>query len=100
MRGFPKHFNTKQDVLNLLNTPEFAPQAKKALQSMIDNRFTWVVAKELSEKDVGIEDETHKVVIETQDGKQISNQVELKEDSQSHLFRLGFTVAEAMELMK
>lgn len=100
MKGFPKHINTKQDVLNLLSMSEYAAQAKINLKQLVDNRFAWFVGKTLATGEIGKEDATNKIIIEEQDGKQVRKQMELKEDPVAQLFQIGLSVAEAEGLIK
>ena len=99
MRGFPKWFNVKQDVLNCLE--EFPTQMKAKLQDWLDNRFVWQTSGEILEGEEGVTDATHRVVeeldMETWAVKRL--QQELVEDKNSHLFRIGFTVEEAEKIV-
>lgn len=47
MRGFPKWFNVKQDVLNAL--AEYPEETKAFLQKCLDERFSWLVTKKLDD---------------------------------------------------
>lgn len=47
MRGFPKWFNVKQDVLNAL--AEYPEETKAFLQRCLDERFSWLVTKKLDD---------------------------------------------------
>lgn len=81
--------NTKQDYLNTINTE----QCKKALKSLIDTRFVWNNVQVIT--DEGQTDDTHRVI---QDDENYIQQ-ELIEDPNAELFRLGFTVEEAQQLL-
>ncbi len=92
MRGFPKHFNSKQDFMNCLEL--FPEETKAELQRLLDDRFVWVDTAILNGT-AGVVDSTHRV-IESDDGL---IQQELKEDTNAKLFRLGFTVSEVEEIL-
>lgn len=100
MREYPRIIGTRQDVVNLLNDPDTADRVKEDLQRMIDARFAWVVSGELGNDDPGCEDDTHKVIVEEQDGKEVRVQMELSEDPMAQIFRIGLTVAEAEVLIQ
>lgn len=60
MKGFPKHFNTKEDVMN---AKEIDPQRTEAfLRAAIDGREGWHVTGPLTTEVEGITDDTHRVV--------------------------------------
>jgi hypothetical protein len=100
MKGFPKHFNTKQDIMITLNKrPE---QTKAAIQRMLDNRHSWMIESKLPEGETGIEDDTHRVVeITDEETGEVSERYQMawEEDPTAQLFRLGFTVSEAEGLI-
>ena len=120
MKGFPKYFNIKQDVLNTLAV--YPKETKDYLKNLIDERFNWLPteivkqdfvsdgkaasfdsAKKLTKGDKETIDATHRVT-ELKDDKtqEITEryQEEYKEDPNCKLFRLGFTVEEAQTLIK
>lgn len=100
MRGFPKHLNTRQDVDNVLQShPE---QARQRLQAMVDERFNWFYDGELADGEAGVTDDTHKVETfeDETTGEVRRYQMELREDPNATLFRLGLTVAEAESLIQ
>ena len=98
MRGFPKHLNTKHDILNLKD--DYPEQTKAAVQRLLEDRIQWLNIGPIAELKTGIEDKTHKI-IETEDikGGAERYQLELKEDPDARLYRLGFTVEEAEKLI-
>lgn len=104
MKGYPKHLNNKQDYLNMLGIDK--EETVKRLQNLLDERFSWFQGEKLADGDEGIEDSTHKVVVQqervenAEEEIEVRYQYELKEDENSTLFRLGFTVAEVKKLMK
>jgi hypothetical protein len=83
--------NTKEDYLNLLQINK--NEAKIELQNLLDNRFHWFdVAVLEADEEV---DTTHRIIGET-DERILQ---EYKEDSNSRLFMLGFTVEEVERLI-
>jgi DNA mismatch repair ATPase MutS len=100
MKGFPKYFNTKQDVLNVI--AEYPTETKAFLQRCIDERIDWITTKKLEEGETGIIDATHRIQ-ELKDDitKEVTEryQEKYKEDPNCKLFRLGFTVEEAYRLI-
>lgn len=93
MRGFPKFLNTKQDYLNCLTM--FPEETKKALQTLLDNRFNWFDVAIL-EEDV-TELAVNQRIIEADGEKMLQEE---KEDPNARIFLLGFTVEEVEELIK
>lgn len=93
MRGFPKFLNTKQDYLNCLTM--FPEETKKALQTLLDNRFNWFDVA-IIEEDV-TELAVNQRIIETDGEKMLQEE---KEDPNARIFLLGFTVEEVEELIK
>jgi len=87
--------NTKQDYINYLKiNPN---NAKQELQYLLNSRFAWFNTKVMDEKDTSlVEDETHRFIEEEDDGFLYQ---EYLEDSNSKLFKIGFTVAEVEELI-
>ena len=99
MQGFPKWFNTRQDVdLCLVEYPE---EMKAKLREWLENRFVWVTTATLPGREAGIEDATHRIIEETADsGSPVEYlQQGLQVDPNYHLFRLGFTVEEAERII-
>lgn len=94
MRGFPKNLNSKADLENLLAMPEYAAQALAEQQRMQSARKVWVCQKLLAEKAVGLEDATHKVIVQTAEGKTERLQMELVEDPGSKWRQFGLEAAE------
>lgn len=83
--------NTKQDYLNLINTPE----GRKGLQDLLDLRYIWKDVKIVKNKEDGVEDDTHRLIPE----EDWYIQQEWVEDNNAPLFKLGFTVDEVKELL-
>lgn len=99
MRGIPKWFNTVEDVINSINEDREATKAK--LQELLAGRFAWFRAEALTAQEVGVEDETHKVVTQQDaEGGEERWQYELREDPNAWLFRIGLTVERTQELME
>lgn len=96
MKGFPKHLNTRYDVEYCLQN--FPEDTKVFLTQKLAEVKQWLMTSKLADEDIGITDETHKVV-EVQDTitKEVKEryQYEYKDDPNCELFRLGYTVEEA-----
>ena len=86
MRGFPKHFNTKTDVLNALQL--FPEETKAFCQRLLDNRKLWVQTTYAAP---GVNDETH--YTRTDEAGNVY-QMEYMDDPNGNIPRLGFTVEE------
>ena len=86
MRGFPKHFNTKDDVLNTLQL--FPEDTKAYIQTLLDTRKLWVQVEYTAP---GVEDETH--YVRTDEAGNVY-QMEYRDDPNGDIPRLGFTVEE------
>lgn len=100
MRGFPPSFATKQDYLNGLEM--YPAEARAALRQLLADRFVWKEAGELAEGEEGKIDSTH--IVSTREGSAgpglpVRIQMELVEDANARLFRLGFTVEELEGLL-
>ena len=94
MQGFPKWFNTRQDVENCLGI--YPEQMKGKIREWLKNRFVWVTSGEIASRAAGIEGDTHRIIEEAPvPGRIVYLQQELQEDPGAHLFRVGLTVAEA-----
>jgi len=87
------YLNTKADFFNYLY--EDMVSAIATLQDLLDDRYTWQIVAVLAKKEDGIDDETHMI----QESDNDILQLELKEDEYAKLFRLGFTVEEAEEII-
>lgn len=86
MKGFPKHFNTKTDVLNALQL--FPEETKAFCQRLLDNRKLWVQVEYAAP---GVNDETHYT---RTDEAGNTYQMEYRDDPNGDIPRLGFTVEE------
>jgi hypothetical protein len=86
MKGYPKHLNTKQDYEYVRkNFPK--RKWEKDFKALLESEKAWQMTKELDSKEVGLEDKTHKVV----ESEDIRTQMELKDDPNSKMRRLGYT---------
>lgn len=95
MKGFPKYLSTKEDYINVINTfPRETWEPK--LQNLLANENEWFNIGKIS--DEGIEDDTHKVIIDEETGEKY--QYELKENPNSPMKRLGFTREEILNYLK
>ena len=86
MKGFPKHFNTKTDILNALQL--FPEETKAFCQRLLDNRKLWVQVEYTAP---GINDESH--YVRTDEAGNVY-QMEYRDDPNGDIPRLGFTVEE------
>ena len=86
MRGFPKFFNTKADVLNALAL--FPEETRAFCQRLLDERKKWVQVEYTAP---GINDETH--YVRTDEAGNVY-QMEYVDDPNGDIPRLGFTVEE------
>ena len=102
MKGLPKTLNSKQDYLYLKeNTSKeyYVP----FFQELLDSRFGWYFVENLPTGKEGINDDTHKVVVNEGMGENeetIYAQYELKENENAKIFRIGFTVEEVENIIK
>lgn len=94
MRGFPQWFNTRADVETCL--AEYPEQMKATINDWLNNRYCWQPVAQLASEDVGRDDATHR--IESRDDGTVW-QLELVEDVNNHLTRLGITVEEAQGMV-
>ena len=98
MRGYPKHLNTKQDVLNAMHVNE--ARTKAWLQSAIDFREGWVTTKAIESVSEGVEDSTHRVRTIVEEDMTTIYQEQWGPIPGNALDRVGMTVAEAKKLLK
>lgn len=106
MEGYPDHLNSKQDYINMLEiNPE---ETVRRLQDLLESRFQWIPTGMVDKASDGIVDETHFVapcLPEYHRDKDVAiedtahMQYEIREDKNSILFLLGFTVSEIEELI-
>lgn len=105
MLDYPEHLNTKQDYLNMLEFDK--AETLRRLEGLLSTRFYWFFVKELGEGEEGIEDDRHRICVETEipvdlDGPSVEKryQYELQESEYAPLFQLGFCVEEVEQLIK
>jgi glycogen synthase len=100
MKGFPKHLKTRFDVEYCLE--HYPVETKASLTQKLAEVKQWQVTSKLAEGDAGTTDATHKVVeVKDQVTKEIKEryQHEYKDDPNCELFKLGFTVKEAEDIL-
>ena len=98
MRGFPKHLNTKEDVQACLRL--YPEETKRHLAALYQNRFAVKELKVLAEKEAGLVDEYHEVVLrEAANGTVEKVQLQKEEDPKARIFQLGLTKAEVEVLI-
>ena len=95
MKGFPSVIQTRHDVDVLVTL--FPEETKAYIASLIPDVYIWWATPIVGE---GITDATHKVLVETREGKEVKSQFELRENLGCKLYQLEFTVAEAEEFIK
>jgi hypothetical protein len=93
MKVFPKFLNTKADYEYIKNNFP-AEQWNPCWQHLLDERKNWFPTGSVESEEAGIIDATHKVVKYESDGVVIFTQMELQDDPNCNLYRLGFTVEE------
>jgi hypothetical protein len=98
MRGFPKHLNTKDDVQACLQL--YPEETKRYLAVLYQNRFTVKELKVLSDKETGVIDDLHEVVLrEAANGTVEKVQLQKVEDPKARIFHLGLTKTEVEALI-
>ncbi len=100
MRGEPKHWNSKKDVMIALEG--WPDRTKEYLQIFLDGVEKWMIDRKLEDGEQGITDENHKVrEVKDDETEEVTEryQLEWKQDPNCKLFRLGFTVEEAQEII-
>lgn len=98
MNGYPKHINTKQDILNLLADAAYKEQALAYVQKLLDERYGWIKGAVLADGDAGDTSTGHMVVpLSDTDGTTTPYQYDWGYIGDSYvLSRLGITVSEAV----
>jgi len=93
MVGYPKHLNTKEDYYFVKD--DFPKeQWAKDWQALLDSVNDWFFVKELKQGEIGIADDTHKVVVDVQTEPSKSYQYEYKANQNCKLFTIGMTIDE------
>lgn len=100
MQGFPKVIATKQDVENLIT--DYPQELILFLQGLLENRKIWQVTSELDDPEEGITDETHMVHTDlaAMGMPEKYFQMEYKNDPNSKIYRMGYTVVEVEALIE
>jgi len=98
MKGFPKIFNTKQDVINCL--PMFPEKTKAFLQNSLNGYRDWVVTGSFETEAECIKDETHDYIIQESEEGNIYIQREYMIVPGNIIDRLGFTEEEVNQILK
>ncbi len=100
MKGEPKHWNTKKDVMVALKGwPE---RTKKTLQTFLNGVEKWMVDKKLKDGEKGVTDKTHKIrEIKDEETDEVVERYQLvyKQDPNCKLFRIGLTVEEVKKIL-
>jgi hypothetical protein len=107
MRGAPKWFNTKEDVMNCLNSEDadLKESAQEFLQALLDNRYTHTLVREVSKEEdaesIVLEEGQRLIEVYDEDKPNISYAIlERIEDTNCRLFKLGFSIDEAQSLLQ
>lgn len=101
MKGFPKHLNTKEDYDYIRkNFPK--EQYIPFFEDLLKSRTAWFFVKELQDGEIGISDDTHKIEIQlgmNEEEKTKRYQYELRENPNSLLNTIGYTVEEVQAIL-
>ena len=101
MKGEPAWFNTKQDVENWRTLA--GDEAYKAIiQKFYDARMEWETTSTLEEGQLGVEDDTHRVIesIDMETQEPVRYQQELQANPDAYIFsKLGFTEEEILGIL-
>lgn len=99
MQGYPKTLNTKEDYLFVKDNFSKS-EWQQDFQNLLDTRYDWFYESELKEGEEGIEDDTHKVITNSQEGEEVTRaQYVLKENPTCKMLQLGFTEKEINEIL-
>ena len=96
MRGIPNVFNTEQDIINSMS--ENAEATKVKLRELLEGRFAWFPDRKLKNGEMGVEDDTHRIITHKDDmmgeGEGVGErwQYVLREDENAWMFKIGLTV--------
>jgi len=79
----------------------YPEETKTYLQNLIENRYIWQAVGPVPDGETGIVDDNHMVIDGVgEDGTtMVKIQMKKVEDQNCHLYRLGFTVEEASQLV-
>ena len=102
MVGPCKWVNTKQDLLNILN--DFGEAVyKQEIQKLYDARMIWETTSTLAENELGVTDDTHRVIesVDMETQTPVRHQQELVVDTNAYIFtRLGYTDGECRAILE
>jgi len=101
MIGYPKTLATKADVTNLLAVDAYKTRVLADLQTLLDERYVWLLKGKLADEDAGDTSTGHKVVTVTAKnvaGEDVTERYQYAWGLQdaNALTRMGITVAEAV----
>ena len=97
MRNFPKHINTRQDVINLLSL--YPEETKAYLKRCIEGYKNFIPVSEHKSQKECIKDENHDYIQTESDGAVKYIQREFKIVPGNDLDRLGITIEDAKYLL-
>ena len=97
MLEFPKYINTRQDIFNLYQL--YPEETKAYIQNLMENRYIWQAVGQVPDGETGIVDDNHMVIDGVGEDGSTKIQMAKVEDQNCHLYRLGFTVEEASQLV-
>lgn len=98
MRGYPTTLNTKHDYEYVKeNFPK--EMWVQDFKNLLNTVFDWFYVKKLESFDEGVEDSTHKIVCNENDGNVEYLQYELRKNPHCKLFNLGYTEQEIIKLI-
>jgi hypothetical protein len=98
MQGFPKYINSKAGLETLLADPGHAAQALALVQTLMDERYGWVMQGQLDIADDAPATTGHKIVDITDDAGVVTQRYlyQWMIDPANTLARLGITAEEAV----
>ncbi|WP_375673382.1 hypothetical protein, partial [Bartonella sp. CL25QHWL] len=64
MIDYPEHLNSKEDYMNMLSFDK--AETVRRLEMLLSTRFYCVFVKELGKGEEGIEDDRHRICVETE----------------------------------
>jgi hypothetical protein len=98
MIGFPKTINSRQDLINLLAEPAFKPKALTMVQTLMDERYNWVLQGQLDVNATTAAEAGYKIVDIKNDEGVVTQRYLYRwmVDPNNTLARLGIPTAEAV----
>lgn len=100
MRGIPKHLNSKADYEYMRqNFPR--EEWEPVFQHLLDTQKDWFYVKELAKGEIGLSDDTHRVVVDSgMNGQETKNyQYELRYNTDCTMAKLGYTEDEVKAIL-